>query len=149
MDSKLWSALIEAAERHGSESEPDHEIGDLQDLLNAALSSMSPAQVAEFSKSDTVKELLQEWGDGCQLLHQEPFKLTDDDDNVGFGYLEIGDDVKIVLAGHSNGVFNPEAGAQPIVCLELWEGKPRLIVHADYNSEEPTHTIDLSTAKAP
>lgn len=40
--------LIEAAERHGAESDPDHEIGDLQDLLRAAWELMSQEQRRAF-----------------------------------------------------------------------------------------------------
>jgi hypothetical protein len=36
--------LIEAATRHGQESEPDHEIGDLQQFLRLAWEIMTPAQ---------------------------------------------------------------------------------------------------------
>jgi hypothetical protein len=33
------------------------------------------------------------------------------------------------------------------IFLEKWEGKLRLIVWADINSEEPTHIIDLEGAR--
>ena len=33
-------ALLAAAEQHGLESEPDHEVGDLQDLLRACWSRL-------------------------------------------------------------------------------------------------------------
>ena len=37
-------SLLECAVAHGENSEPDHEVGDLQDLLVACWSVMSPAQ---------------------------------------------------------------------------------------------------------
>lgn len=36
--------FIKAAEKHGEDSHPDHEVGDLQDLLRAAWEIMSPEQ---------------------------------------------------------------------------------------------------------
>lgn len=46
--------LISAAEQHGQDSEPDHEVGDLQEFLRAAWSLMSDADVARFSALDAV-----------------------------------------------------------------------------------------------
>ncbi len=37
-------SLIECAATHGENSEPDHEVGDLQDLLVSCWSVMSPEQ---------------------------------------------------------------------------------------------------------
>jgi hypothetical protein len=34
-----------------------------------------------------------------------------------------------------------------VVDLEYHEGKPRLLVYADINKDQPTHIIDLSGAK--
>lgn len=34
---QLHQRLIAAAQQHGSDSDPDHEVGDLQELLQAAL----------------------------------------------------------------------------------------------------------------
>ena len=39
-------ALLAAAEEHGLESEPDHEVGDLQDLLRACWSRLGEADRA-------------------------------------------------------------------------------------------------------
>lgn len=36
--------LIDAAQAHGEESEPDHEVGDLQDLVRSCWEIMTPAQ---------------------------------------------------------------------------------------------------------
>lgn len=40
-----------------------------------------------------------------------------------------------------------EVGFGPQVCIELHNGEPRVIIWADYNSEEPTHIIPLGGAK--
>lgn len=42
--------LIDSAEKHGKESEPDHEVGDLQDALRAAIELMTEGQLKEMSK---------------------------------------------------------------------------------------------------
>ena len=42
--------LIDSAEKHGNESEPDHEVGDLQDALRAAIELMTEGQLKEVSK---------------------------------------------------------------------------------------------------
>ncbi|UGY15222.1 hypothetical protein HAP48_0042975 [Bradyrhizobium septentrionale] len=54
--------IIEAAAKHGRESEPDHEVGDLQDLLRVAWKIMEPRQRIRFWNHDTTTELLKEWG---------------------------------------------------------------------------------------
>lgn len=36
--------LLKAAAAHGRESDPDHEVGDLQDILRSAWRTMSPEQ---------------------------------------------------------------------------------------------------------
>jgi len=60
-DHPLWPAL-NAATKHGVESEPDHEVGDLQDLLFEVWGHLSKRGQAEFLKSDTVQDLLENWG---------------------------------------------------------------------------------------
>ncbi len=50
--------LLKAATRHGEDSEPDHEVGDLQDFLRAAWNLMTPAQQQEFLDLDPVRETL-------------------------------------------------------------------------------------------
>lgn len=51
--------LLEGARQHGLQSEPDHEIGDLQDVLRFCWTLLTPEQrqqvVAEF------KERVDEW----------------------------------------------------------------------------------------
>jgi hypothetical protein len=38
-------------------------------------------------------------------------------------------------------------GNRSIVAFEIWEGRLRLLVWADINQEDPTHTIDLEEAR--
>lgn len=40
----LGQLLIDAAEAHGQDSEPDHEVGDLQDVVRSCFEEMSPEQ---------------------------------------------------------------------------------------------------------
>lgn len=46
--------LIEAAEQHGQDSEPDHEVGDLQTYLRAAWKVLTPEQKLEVLQDDAV-----------------------------------------------------------------------------------------------
>lgn len=50
---------IAAAQRHGADSEPDHEVGDIQDLLRAAWAIFTPDQRTAFGRSDAVGALLE------------------------------------------------------------------------------------------
>lgn len=58
-DEQLERLLI-AAEQHGTDSEPDHEVGDLQDLLRVAASLMTNEQWQQFMASDAVLSTM-EW----------------------------------------------------------------------------------------
>ncbi len=49
--------LLEAARLHGENSEPDHEIGDLQDLFVACWLVMSPEQRALALSDPAVQDL--------------------------------------------------------------------------------------------
>jgi hypothetical protein len=49
--------LMEAARLHGENSEPDHEVGDLQDLFFACWRVMSPEQRALALSDPTVVRL--------------------------------------------------------------------------------------------
>lgn len=48
-----------AAEQHGQDSEPDHEVGDLQDMLRAMWAILTPAQRVAYASSDAVQQILQ------------------------------------------------------------------------------------------
>lgn len=53
--------FLAGAQRHGAESdEPEHEVGDLQDMLRAAWALMSPEQRAEWERS-AAAEAMREW----------------------------------------------------------------------------------------
>lgn len=54
--------IIEAAANHGRDSEPDHEVGDLQDLLRVAWKIMTPQQRVRFWNDDTTNGIIKEWG---------------------------------------------------------------------------------------
>ncbi len=54
--------LITAAERHGQDSEPDHEVGDLQSLLRKAWDLMEPHQRTALLASSEAEEVLEHGG---------------------------------------------------------------------------------------
>lgn len=41
----LYNKIIEAAKVHGEESDPDHEVGDLQDTLQICMELMTDEQL--------------------------------------------------------------------------------------------------------
>lgn len=50
-----FDALIEAAQHHGEDSDPDHEVGDLQDHLRAMWSILTAEQREHFlSRPDVI-----------------------------------------------------------------------------------------------
>jgi hypothetical protein len=49
---------IGAAEKHGEDSEPDHEVGDLQEFLRAMWGFLSPEQRLAFATSPEVHQTL-------------------------------------------------------------------------------------------
>ena len=58
-DGKDGLALaIKAAEEHGKNSEPDHEVGDLQDLLMEMWELLNPTQKALFMGREQVRDLI-------------------------------------------------------------------------------------------
>lgn len=44
----FYKKIIKSAENHGQNSEPDHEIGDLQDALSTCMELLTEKQLAEF-----------------------------------------------------------------------------------------------------
>lgn len=48
--------LFNAAQEHGQNSEPDHEVGDLQTLLSIAWELMTPEQRAKFICDDRIED---------------------------------------------------------------------------------------------
>lgn len=51
---------FEAAARHGKNSDPDHEVGDLQDMLRVAYSIMGTASQDLFLHSQAVEGLIEQ-----------------------------------------------------------------------------------------
>jgi hypothetical protein len=49
--------LLEAAQAHGENNEPDSEVGDLQQLFHAAFRLLTPEQRVVFFASDEIREL--------------------------------------------------------------------------------------------
>ena len=139
--------LIEACERHGTESEPDHEVGDLQGLLRAAVGCMQEGQVTRFMQTPAVKDLLDEWDEDLFAVHATILRDDHGESLPAVVRFEDGG-VLIQVAGHGNVGGDGEFSA-PIVYLELWRGEPRLVVFADYNRKVSTHTINLVGAKMP
>ncbi len=55
--------VIESARRHGQDSDPDHEVGDLQECLRAACAQMFTDQFERFMTSQAVRDTLELGGD--------------------------------------------------------------------------------------
>ena len=62
MAKELLDKLLAAAEAHGHESVPDHEAGDLRDILTSCWQRLTPAQRHEVyaEREDVVAEWLPE-----------------------------------------------------------------------------------------
>jgi hypothetical protein len=66
---------IEAAAQHGEDSDPDHEVGDLQNLLRAAFAKLSHEQVLElFFQEETQNVLIS----GNMIESFDPSRSRDD-----------------------------------------------------------------------
>jgi hypothetical protein len=52
-------ALLAAAQAHGEQSEPDHEVGDLQEILRACWAAMTPR--ARRQILDGFRDFLADW----------------------------------------------------------------------------------------
>jgi hypothetical protein len=52
----------------------------------------------------------------------------------------------LLVRPHGTGTLGMDVDEGWPVMLEWWEGRPRLIVWADINREDPTHTIELEGA---
>lgn len=50
---------IEAAEQHGKDSEPDHEVGDLQDVARKMWEIMTPGQRLKLMADEDVREIVE------------------------------------------------------------------------------------------
>lgn len=63
---------------------------------------------------------------------------------LDYGVIMADQGFEVLFDGY--GVKNIEPGHGPSIYVEYYDGKLRLLVWADINQEEPTHTIDLSGA---
>ena len=55
--------ILDAAQHHGEDSEPDHEVGDLQEVLRAMWPLVPARDRHKFMTMDIVANLLRDWGD--------------------------------------------------------------------------------------
>ena len=49
---KLINRLLKGAEAHGRDSEPDHEVGDLQDILRTCFGYMTGQQIMDVYRAN-------------------------------------------------------------------------------------------------
>ena len=56
-DPQLAEMLIAAAQQHGEDSEPDHEVGDLQEVVRAMWKLLTPSQRVAVLRSDEVQNI--------------------------------------------------------------------------------------------
>lgn len=70
LQTQLFHGLIEAAKTHGQESEPDHEVGDLQDALSEIIELVPDKTLLKLIKDERSEcvELLSTWHDGIDEL---------------------------------------------------------------------------------
>lgn len=54
--------ILEAARLHGQESEPDMEVGDLQELARALWKILTPKQRQQITSDETYVDLVATWG---------------------------------------------------------------------------------------
>jgi hypothetical protein len=76
--------LLDAAERHGEQSEPEHEAGDLQAIVRSCWALLTPEQRAQVLAEH--EELIADWGHGtyipddspCAVCERQPQRRTCD-----------------------------------------------------------------------
>lgn len=54
--------VLEAAQAHGEEDDPEHEIGDLQGVIHAMWSVLTDDQKETVLAHDDVRDVLETWG---------------------------------------------------------------------------------------
>ena len=59
---RKFNKIFDVARKHGLDSDPENEVGDLQDLLQAAWDIMSEEQREDFLGSTEVTELVEREG---------------------------------------------------------------------------------------
>lgn len=55
---KMLECLLNVAKNHGDDSEPDHEVGDLQDLLRPMWAGLTPQQQRAYLASEAVATMI-------------------------------------------------------------------------------------------
>ena len=60
---ELFERIKRAAELHAANDDPEHQVGDLEDVLEAALEIMTPGQRQELVARIEHDDLLVEWED--------------------------------------------------------------------------------------
>lgn len=76
---EIIEKLITAADQHGADSgEPDHTVGDLQDMLRAAWELLSTSQKRDFLMHDAVESVVE-----CGACGE--FEVDDLDDALVLG----------------------------------------------------------------
>lgn len=80
-DAGLVEDLIGFARKHGEDSEPEHEVGDLQDLLRAAWALLTPEQRRAMLTDASVSNVV-ESATGEALLQDVDDILQDEWDSV-------------------------------------------------------------------
>lgn len=95
-DTKILTSLLTAADNHGEDSgEPDHTIGDLQDLVKLMWALLTPSQRLEVLESDEVSDLAMagardDWDESDLVsLHQQDMAALDSRmRDLGYTFLE-------------------------------------------------------------
>ena len=55
--------LMNAARAHATESDPEHEVGDLQDIVIACFEQMKKKQKRAVFRQWNITDMLKEWGE--------------------------------------------------------------------------------------
>lgn len=78
----ILTTLFDAADQHGEDSEPDHTVGDLQDLLREAWALMSTEQRRELLQTDAVEAMLMLGAPGVEVEDLEGMLDEEDANDV-------------------------------------------------------------------
>jgi hypothetical protein len=73
----LFAEIKRLAETHGSGDEPDHEVGDLQDVLQACLEIMTVKQLDALNASQTLEDLRVLCSDGAYSYEEWQLEVRD------------------------------------------------------------------------
>lgn len=81
---ELFAQICERARRHGEESEPDHEIGDLQDALDVLLSLVPDEKLAEIPRRLADRDM-EGWEEEQPIDPGAGYRLLDAEETVRDG----------------------------------------------------------------